>query len=238
MPDQVPNPPLPLPTLSLPGRIWSFIRNHGIVAVGIVIVTVFTPFLIVSESTMKKFVESWLNDCVLVFEVREVKGNRLLVTGYAQGKLPTALPITFSAKGAEINSIHFINEVERPGADRFTSLAIHPQSNTSCPGPLCESLGNLTSALNVTVFLSDIHPSFVYPFYVDFNGMVSTDNLRLFVQYDPGIKETVCRVERAHLFNLFVRLSKFGQFVAAVLAFVCLTILLAAARILIKGDGT
>jgi len=217
-------------------QFWFFVKRHGVIAVGTVIVMIFTPFLIVSESTVKKYVDGWLNDCLLVFEVSELTASRLLVRGYAQGKLPSTVPVTFAAKAAEINSIQFINHVDKEGADPYVSLAVHPQANRVCPGQLCESQGVLTSSVYITVALSDVHPSLIYSFQVDFNGKVKADNLRLFVQYDAGLKEGVCRVEQANIFNLFVRLTKWGQFIVAVLAFVCITILIAAARLLIKGD--
>jgi len=235
--EESPQAPSPEPaTSSRWSRFWSFVGRHGYVATGTLIVTVATPFLLVSEATLKKYLDTWLNDCLLVFEVSAVKGNRLLVTGYARGKLPATLPITFSARNAEINSILFINEVERPGSDVFTNLAVHPQTNLICPGPLCEELGSLPSTVNPTIVLADIHPEFTYPFYVDFNRKVSASNLSLFVQYERGVKDGLCRVERAHVFNLFVRLGKLGQFVAAVIAFLCLTVLVAAARAWAKGD--
>lgn len=217
-------------------QLWLFVKRHGVIAVGTVIVTIFTPFLIVSESAVKKYVDGWLNDCVLVFEVSELTENRLLVRGYAQGKLPSIVPVTFAAKGAEINSIQFINHIDKEGTDPYISLAVHPQANLVCPGQLCESQGNLTSSIYVTVALSDVHPSFIYPFQVDFNGKVKATNLRLFVQYDAGLKDGICRVEQANIFNLFVRLTKWGQFLLAVIAFVCIMVLIAAARVLVKGD--
>lgn len=231
-------PPQPKPGSSRLQRALAFIRNHGVMAAATVIVTVLTPFLVVSESTTKKYVEGWLNDCVLVFEVDKVQDreNRLLITGYAQGKLPDRVPVTFSASKAEINSIQFINPIERD-ADRYASLAVHPLVNQTCPGQLCENQGNLLSSVHVTIPLTDLHPSFAYRFHVDFNANVTTDGLRVYVQYDPGFKE-VCRVERANPFNLFVRSSKLGQFGLAVIVFVSITVLIAAARALLKGDTT
>jgi hypothetical protein len=202
-PSSVPSPnPPPVPEAppapSFLAKAGAFLRQNGIIAAGTIVVTILTPFVLVSESTVKRYVEGWLNDCLLVFEVEKVTDSRLLVTGYGQGKLPSTVPITFAARRAEINSLHFTNIADSPRADAFTNLAIHPQTNTACPGALCETLGNLPSSVNITVPLSDLNASFVYPFYVDFNGKVAPENLVVYVQYDTGVKEPICRVERVH----------------------------------------
>ena len=115
---------------------------------------------------------------------------------------------------------------------------MHPQANLACPGQLCEEQGSLPSSVYITVALSDVQPTFSYPFQVDFNGKVKPENLRLYVQYNAGLKDGVCRVERANPFNLFVRLSKLGQFFVAVIAFIFLSVLVAWVRALTKrGDG-
>jgi hypothetical protein len=235
-PPSAPSAPPP-PTAAEPGlvvKVFQFLRQNGVIAAGTIIVTILTPFVLVSESTVKRYVEGWLNDCLIVFEVARVNDHRLLVKGYGQGKLPTMLPITFAARRAEINSVHFTNIADSPEADQFTNLAIHPQTNSACPGALCESYGNLPSSVNVTIPLADLSANFVYPFYVDFNGKVEPTNLVVYVQYDPGVKDPICRVERANAFNLFARLSKLGQFALAVAMFICFTVLIAAIRAYVK----
>jgi hypothetical protein len=218
-------------------RTWSLLRSHFLVAAAAVVVLIFVPFILVSEATIKKILDGWFNDCVLVFDLEVVTGrpNRLLVTGFAQGRFPTVLPVTFSARNAEISSIQLVNPVER-SSGTYDSLAVHPQANQTCPGQLCESQGNLPSSVYITVPLMDVHSSFSYQFRVDFSNAVRTENLRVFVQYDPGLKEGVCRVERAHVFNWFFRLSKPGQFLFAVLMFICATVVVAAVRALMKGE--
>lgn len=238
---QAEQPPAAAKPRSGPGATFraavAFVKRHGLLASGAVIITIVTPFLVVSESVVKKYVEGWVNDCVLVFDISQVRDNRLLVEGFAQGRAPSVVPLTFAARGAEINSVRFVNHVDLVNDDRFETLAVHPQANLACPGQLCEELGNMPSAVNVTVALSDVQPAFSYPFHVDFTGKVAPANLRIYVQYNSGLEGGVCRVERANAFNLFVRLSKLGQFGIAVLAFVLLTILLAAVRALMKKEG-
>lgn len=217
-------------------RFAAFVKDHGLLATGTIIVTVVTPFLLVSESVVKKYVDGWINDCVLVFDVSQVRDNRLLVEGYAQGRIPSVVPITFAARQAEINSIRFVNHIDVAADDKYETLAIHPQANLACPGQLCEDQGNLPSSVYITVALSDVQSTFSYPFHVDFNGKVKPENLRLYVQYNAGLKDGTCRVEKANPFNLFVRLSKLGQFAFAVIAFVLLSILVAWLRVLTKRE--
>jgi hypothetical protein len=218
-------------------KYWASVRSNSLVASAGVIVTILTPFLLVSESFIKKYLDGWTSDCLIVFDVEEAanRPNRLMVTAYAQGKTPASIPITFSATDAQINSILFMNPLAITQS-AYANHAVHPHVNQTCPGQLCESQGNLPSSVLVTVPLSDFNAAFAYVFYVDFQESVRAPSLRVFVQYEEGLKDSiVCRAEGANAFNLFTRLSKLGQFFAVIFVFVAITILVAAVRNLSTG---
>lgn len=196
-----------------------------------------TPFLLVSETSIKSYVESWLKDCVFVVEWNQVRGNRIEIKGYISGTPPKSLPITFSGKNVLINRIQFVNEVERDKSGNYANLGLHPQADWACPGTLCEKLGKMSSSPKVTIVLADLNADFVYPFYVDFDTAVRESDLRVFVQFDEGLPNGICRVERASLFNKFVRLTKFGKFIALIFLFVLVSVVVAGLREMAKGDS-
>jgi hypothetical protein len=194
-------------------------------AVSALVIIVVSPFLLVSEASIKNYIESWLSGCLFVLEKEQVRGNRVMVRGYLSGKPPKELPITFSVTGATINRIQMINPVEA-GA-RSDSLALHPQTYWACPGTFCEQFGRDATAPKLTITLSDLDPDFPYAFYVDFDTDTADKDLKLFVQFDPGLAAGICRVEGANLFNLFVRLTKLQKFWVLVFVFLVAWIILA-----------
>lgn len=198
---------------------------------------ILTPFLVFSESTVKGYIDSWLNNCIFALEIDKVRENRLQLTGFISGNLPKMLPITFSSQGALINRVQFVNEVERGTTTRYSNIGLHPQTDWACPGTLCESLGRVQSSPKMTVMVSDLHGDFVYPFYVDFDGAVEADTLRVFVQFEEGLKGGVCRVERANAFNLYMRLTKLWRFVGLCALFAMVTFMVGALRAWVKGGS-
>ena len=71
--EESPQAPSPEPaTSSRWSRFWSFVGRHGYVATGTLIVTVATPFLLVSEATLKKYLDTWLNDFLLALPLNQV----------------------------------------------------------------------------------------------------------------------------------------------------------------------
>lgn len=187
-------------------------------------ILILTPFLAVSESSIKSYIDSWLNDCVFVIEQEQVSEDRIAVKGYISGKPPKSLPITFSGKDALINRIQVVNEVERGQSGLFDNLGLHPQTDWACPGTLCENLGRFESSPKITVVLSDLHQDFTYPLFIFFDDHVSLSQLKIYVQFDAGLIHGVCRVERANPFNWFVRTTKFGRFIVLLLAFVLISV--------------
>lgn len=221
----------------VPPTAWTRWRGRIVTAVVAVTLLVLTPFLLVSETTIKGYVEGWLKDCVFVVEWNRVKENRLEVKGYISGAPPKSLPITFSGKDALINRIQFVNEVERDKSGTYENLGLHPQTDRACPGKLCEILDKMSSSPKVSIELADLKADFVYPFYVDFDTPVHERNLRVFVQFDEGLPNGICRVERASLFNKFVRMTKLGKFITLIFLFVLVSVAIAGLREMIKGGA-
>jgi len=216
------------------GRFLS--RHIGGIVVSLVILLL-APFLLLSENTIKGFIDSWLNDCVIVFEKEGVPPNRVKVTGYVSGKAPKALPITFTAYDVLINRILFTTDVDNPHAGRFANLALHPLTNTACPGALCERLGKIPSSPKVTVEIDDISTEFRYVFSVEFDQPASQDKLGIFVQFAEGLPGGICRVEYANPFNYLIRTTKIEKFVLMLVVFLLVSILIAFLKSLRKEAG-
>lgn len=198
-------------------------------AVGVtsLLVIVLTPFLVFSENSIKTFIDSWLNDCLVVFETENIPPNKVKVLGYVSGKAaPPALPLTFTAHDVLINRIKFTTDVDRPNAGSSGSLALHPLTNAACPGSLCRELGSVPSSPKLTITLKDVSPQFVYNFSVEFDKPATKEKLALFVQYDEGLNGGVCRVEYANVFNFLNRASKWTKFLLMAGLFLVVTVLI------------
>jgi hypothetical protein len=200
-------------------------RIGGVVAS--VAVIILAPFLLLSENTIKSSINSWLNDCVIVFEKESIPPNRVKVTAYVSGKAPGTLPITFTAYDVLINRIRFATDVDRPDAGGFANLALHPLTNAACPGALCDELGNIPSSPKLTFQISDISPEFRYVFSVEFDHPAGQDKLGIFVQFGEGLPGGICRVEYVNPFNYLIRATKLEKFGWMLILFVFVGTLIA-----------
>lgn len=206
------------------GSPW--LRRTAIAAASLLVI-VLTPFLVFSETSIKGLIDSWLNDCLVVFETESVPPNKVKVLGYVSGKAaPPVLPVTFIAHDVLINRIKFTTDVDRPGAGDTGNLALHPLVNAACPGSLCRELGGVPSSPKLTITLKDVSPAFLYNFTVEFDRPATKEKLALFVQYDEGLKGGVCRVEYANVFNFLTRAGKWAKFLLMALSFLIVTVLI------------
>lgn len=194
------------------------------------LVIILTPFIALSESSIKSLIDAWLNQCIVVFEKESIPPNRVKVVGHVSGKTPTSLPITFTAYDVLINRIKFSTDVDQSNVSSFANLALHPLTNAACPGTLCEILGDIPSSPKRTITLKDVSPEFLYQFVVEFDQAGAEDKLSIFIQYDPGLKDGVCRVEYANIFNYLARATKWGKFWFMVLLFLSLAVIIGAIR--------
>jgi hypothetical protein len=175
---------------------------------------------LLSENTIRSVIDSWVNDCVIVFEKDSVPPNRVKVIGYVSGKAPLTVPITFVARDVLINRIRLTTDVDKPDAGRFANLALHPMTNEACPGSLCVVLGNFPSTPKLSFEMADVSPEFRYIFSVEFDQAATKDNLGIFVQFESGLPGGTCRVEYANPFNYLVRATKLEKFGLMIVAFV------------------
>ena len=103
-------------------------------------------------------------------------------------------------------------------------MALHPLANAACPGTLCETLGAIPSSPKVTITLKDVSPEFLYQFIVEFDQAGDDGKLSVYIQYDAGLKDDVCRVEYANIFNYLARATKWGKFWFMILLFLLLAV--------------
>lgn len=217
--------PIPDPKTPKPG-----VKRGIVIGLLSLAVIVLTPFLALSENTIKSLIDSWLKDCIVVIDTESVPPNKVRVIAYVSGEALKKLPLTFTASDALINRIKFSPERGPNDQSSIDNLARHPLTNKTCPGALCEDFGSIPSAPILTITLGDISPQFLYIFLVELDRNATKDNLATYVQYEEGLKDGVCRVERANIFNALARATKWQKFFVMVFIFVLLFVLLGVIR--------
>lgn len=176
------------------------------------------PLLTFSESTLKGLVGGWLDRCLIVIEKEQLSPTKLMVTGYLRGQAPSALPFSFSANRALILNVKFLSSADLSGTDRDANLGLHPMAGETCPGALCEgTVFTDGGEPRINFTLRDLHESFLYRFHVRLAQAGTLDDLHIFVVYEAGLKDGVCRVENANLFNWPVRAGLLAKIVATAL---------------------
>jgi hypothetical protein len=182
---------------------------------------VLLPFLLFSETSAKRIIETWLQGCVVVLEKRATSKRRVEVRAYMNGVLPAKLPFSFNAPEVLIHQVEFRSTPDDLGNDPYSSLALHPLDRQTCPGHLCEGWMPVPGGGDpvVNFDLTDISESFAYRFLVDLERDGAERDVGVFVVFETGLKDGTCKVENANLFNIFVRISKFWRFIWTVILF-------------------
>ena len=185
-------------------------------AAAAVVLAVLVPLVTFSESAIKGLMSGWLERCLIVLEKEQLAPGKLMVTGYMRGKAPNALPLTFSANKPLILNVKFLSSEGLSGASRHANLGLHPLAGETCPGALCEgTVYTEGGEPRINFTLGDLSESFLYRFQIRLANPGTLDDLGVFVVYQTGLKDGVCRVENASLFNWPVRVGPLAKILAS-----------------------
>jgi len=171
-------------------------------ALAATVLALVVPLVTFSESTIKGLMGGWLDRCLIVIEKKQISPTKLMVTGYMKGPAPAALPFSFSANKPLILNVRFLNAEDLSGANQDANLGLHPMAGETCPGALCEgTVFTDGGEPKINFTLRDLSESFLYRFHIHLAQPGSVDDLGIFVVYQTGLKDGVCRVENADLLN-------------------------------------
>lgn len=185
-------------------------------AIAAVVLAVLVPLVTFSESAIKGLMSGWLDRCLIVLEKERLGPTKLMVTGYMRGQAPKALPMSFSANKPLILSVKFLSSEDLSGLDRNANLGLHPLAGETCPGALCEgTVYTEGGEPRINFTLRDLSESFLYRFHIRLASPGTLDDLGVFVVYETGLKDGVCRVENASLFNWPVRVGPLAKILAS-----------------------
>jgi len=198
-------------------------------ALATTILVVLVPLSLFSETTVKQLVDNWLNSCLIVIEKSPISARRIEVRAFASGKLPSRLPLTFRAPDVLIDSVRFTSADDPVEHSSFANLGLHPDDEQTCPGALCvgQRLGSGSEPI-ANIVLTDLSETFAYRFILDMHQVASEKDLDVFVIFDSGLKDGVCRVESANFFNFLIRASKLTRFWVFLAFILLLTIAISA----------
>lgn len=171
-------------------------------ALAATVLALVVPLATFSESTIKGLMTGWLDRCLIVIEKQQISSTKLMVTGYMKGPAPAALPFSFSANKPLILNVRFLSPADLSGSNQDANLGLHPMAGETCPGALCEgAIFTDGGEPKINFTLRDLSESFLYRFHVRLAQPGSVDDLGVFVVYQAGLKDGVCRVENAGLLN-------------------------------------
>jgi hypothetical protein len=184
-------------------------------AIASVCLAVLAPVLLFSETSVKRVLDTWLDSCLVVIEKTQPKDKKgqVEVRAFVNGKAPAKLPLSFRSDELQIRQVGFTSLVAGHDQTPYTNLGLHPSTGQTCPGALCvgQRLGDGPEPVtNIT--LSDVNESFVYRFIVELGATGSPEKLQVYAIFDAGLKDGVCRVEEANVFNYLTRASKLTRF--------------------------
>lgn len=174
---------------------------------GYVVLATVPLFLIFANTQLKELVDSFLGGCVLVIEKRVSTAGQLLVTARIAGSMPKGLPLMFEGRDALINTILFDEPYRQDRISDPDDLAFHPMTGTTCPGDLCLGTGDTPFRSRVQFLLRDLRPEFSYRFRLRMKSdklPLETHNLKVYVMFDAGLADGVCRVQPPRWFNFWV----------------------------------
>lgn len=207
-----------------------------------VLLSLMTLFLTVTEGSLKSVLNAIIGngDCIVVFEIKEDSSASteeyeiITVELFATGKPLNNLPLTFRTPQAKIVKVEF--EQKEIGGN----WGFHPFSGLDCPGgtPLGHELcpnpvkeGDYFK--QITYDLKPFDKAFSYPFKIRLLKDTPVSDLSVYVEYPSNEKGPFCRVERAGIVNLLIRLSTTKKFFLFVLIFAFLSFGIALLR---RGD--
>jgi len=198
---------------------------------------VFAVVLVSSENSFKKLVSGWFDECSIVVDIasprlgRSKNGDMASIVNvelYALGDMPQAIDLSFST-GAE----PLIEQVKFERDYTGDNLAMHPLSGRRCPGDavLCGSVSPPSDSdrkSDVHIDLKHFHRLFAYQFAVTLARSpeeLGDDDLGVYVLYQTPIEETVCRVERSSLSNIYVWVGQNTRLLLSAVIVVLLTLI-------------
>ncbi len=185
-------------------------------ALAAVVLAILVPLVTFSESTIKGLMSGWLDRCLIVIEKEQLGPSKLMVTGYMRGPAPKALPLSFGANKPLILNVKFLSSEDLSGSSKDTNLGLHPLAGELCPGALCEgTVYTEGGEPKINFTLRDLSESFLYRFHVRLAQPGTLDDLGVFVVYETGLKDGVCRVENASFFNWPVRVGPLAKILAS-----------------------
>ena len=207
--------------------------------VGGVLLSLMTLFLTVTEGSLKSVLNAIIgtDDCVVVFDIKKDHSGLteeyeiLQVELFATGKPLKNLPLTFRTPEAKIVKIEF-EQKEIDG-----NYGFHPYSGLDCPGGSPKQQEICTNPVKegdylkqITYNLEPFDKAFSYPFKIRLLKNTPASDLSVFVKYPSGETDSFCRVERAGLVNLLMRISPTKKFLIFILIFAFLSLGIALLR--------
>ncbi len=204
-----------------------------------VLLSLMTLFLTVTEGSLKSVLNAIIgvDDCVVVFEIKEdgsastEEYEIITVALFTTGKPLKNLPLTFRTPQAKIVKVEF-EQKEIDG-----NWGFHPFSGLDCPGgspPGHELCPNPVKEgdyfKQITYDLKPFDKAFSYPFKIRLLKDTPVSDLSVFVEYPSNETDSFCRVERAGIVNLLMRLSPTKKFLVFVLIFAFLSLGIALLR--------
>ncbi len=207
--------------------------------VGGVLLSLLTLFLTVTEGSLKSVLNAiiGMDDCVIVYKINEDGSSStedyeiITVELFATGKPLKTLPLTFRTPQAKIVKVEF-EQKEIEG-----NLGFHPFSGLDCPGgspsghELCPNPVKENDYFKqITYDLKPFDKAFSYSFKIRLLKDTPVQDLSVYVEYPSNDTGPFCRVERAGMVNLLMRLSPTKKFFVLVLIFTFISIGIALLR--------
>ena len=195
------------PARRLTGLLFTRLGGLFKAASGLAVLATVPLFLVFANTQIKELIGSFLGGCVLVVEKRLSESGQLLVTGKISGTMPKALPLMLEGRDAQINTVLFDEPYRQELIPEPNDLAFHPMTGATCPGDLCLESGNKPLRSRVQILLKDLRPEFAYRFRLRLqpdNGGLQVNHLKVYVMFDPGLPDGICRVQPPRWFNFWV----------------------------------
>jgi len=176
-------------------------------ASGFAVLATVPLFLVFANTQIKELADNFLGGCVLVVEKRLSDSGQVLVTGKISGTMPKALPLMFEGRDAQINTVLFDEPYRQGLIPEPNDLAFHPMTGATCPGDLCIESGDKPLRSRVQILLKDLRPEFAYRFRLRLqsdSGALQVNHLKVYVMFDAGLQDGICRVQPPRWFNFWV----------------------------------
>lgn len=187
------------------------VRSVSVLAAGagLAVLAVVPLFVTFSTTQIKSIFDQFTGGCVLVLDKTSAPNGQVFVTGHIAGEMPKQITLMFKGRDADLNTIQFNDAYRLDHIRDPDDLTFHPFTEWTCPGALCEHIGEKLDRPNVGILLTDLHPEFTLRFSVrllpyDARIKATPDHLKVYAEYDRGFSGKVCRVEPRRWFNFWV----------------------------------